>query len=93
MNPIQIDESYFALPYNPYGKKEDYEWSFPGRWFNMKYDKTVLIGDEFWDLIGGQGTFQLFIKEINKLGKEYRLRIYTEYLGIQPPKNFNENML
>ncbi len=59
----------------------------------MKTDKTVLIGNEFWDLIGGQGTYQLFIKEINNLGKEYRLRIYTEYLGIKPPENFNEEML
>lgn len=93
MNPLQVDESYFALPYNPYGKRENYEWSFPNRWFNMKSDKTVLIGDEFWDLIGGQGTYQLFIKEINKLGKEYRLRIYNEYLGIKPPENFNEEVL
>lgn len=93
MNPLQIDESYFALPYNPYGVKENYIWSFPNRWFNMKTDKTVLIGNEFWDLIGGQGTYQLFIKEINNLGKEYRLRIYTEYLGIKPPENFDKEML
>lgn len=93
MNPLQVDESYFALPYNPYGKRENYEWSFPNRWFNMKSDKSVLIGDEFWDLIGGVGTYQLFIKEINKLGKEYRLRIYKEYLGITPPENIDKNIL
>lgn len=74
--------AYYALPYNPYGKKENYNWSFPARWFNMKEDKVVLIGDEFWDFIGGKGTYQLFISEINKIGKEYRQRIYTEYLGI-----------
>lgn len=93
MNPLQVTEAYFALPYNPYGIKENYDWSFPNRWFNMKTDKTVLIGNEFWDFIGGKGTYQLFIKEINNLGKEYRLRIYSEYLGIKPPENFNEEML
>lgn len=31
----------------------------------MKSDKSIYIGDEFWDLIGGVGTYQLFIKEIN----------------------------
>lgn len=82
MQPSPITAAYYALPYNPYGKKEDYAWSFPFRWFNMKEDKVVLIGNEFWDLIGGQGTYQMFISEINKLGKEYRERIYKEYLGI-----------
>jgi hypothetical protein len=42
------------------------------RWFDMKKDKVVLIRNEFWDLIG---TYQIFIDEINKLGKEYRGRI------------------
>jgi len=83
MQPRLISDAYFALPYNPYGKKEDYVWSYPARWFNMKEDKVVLIGNEFWDLIGGIGTYQLFISEVNKLGKEYRERIYIEYLGVK----------
>jgi hypothetical protein len=29
MQPCQIDGAYFALPYNPYGKRENYSWSFP----------------------------------------------------------------
>lgn len=48
MTAPQVDTAYFALPYNPYGKKENYDWSFPNRWFNMKRDSSVLIGDEFW---------------------------------------------
>lgn len=58
-----------------------YNWSFPARWFDMKQDKVVLIGDEFWDFIGGKGTYQLFITELNKLGIDYRKCIYKEYLG------------
>lgn len=85
MEPLKVEASYFVLPYNPYGKKEDYKWAFPFRWFNMTQDQVVLIGDEFWDLIGGNGTYELFISEINKLGKEYRERIYREYLEIEPP--------
>jgi len=78
MVPLQVNSAYFVLPYNPYNKKTDYKWSFPFRWFNMTEDKAVLIGDEFWDFIGGKGTYQLFISEINKLGKDYRERIYKE---------------
>lgn len=92
MQPSPITAAYFTLPYNPYGKKEDYAWSFPSRWFNMKEDKVVLIGNEFWDLIGGQGTYQMFIAEINKLGKEYRERIYKDYLGLAV-KDIPENIL
>ena len=84
MSNSPITGAYYALPYNPYGKREDYNWSFPARWFNMKTDKVVLIGNDFWDFIGGVGTYDLFISEINKIGKEYRERIYREYLGIEP---------
>ena len=85
MDPPQIDAAYYALPYNPYGRKEDYAWSFPARWFDMKTDHVVLIGNEFWDRIGGTGTYQSFIDAINEIGAAYRDRIYKEYLGIEPP--------
>lgn len=85
MTELQVDEAYYALPYNPYGAKENYNWSFPARWFNMKKDKVVLIGNEFWDKIGGIGTYQAFINAVNEIGIDYRERIYREYLGIEPP--------
>lgn len=85
MVPCPITNAYYALPYSPYGKRCDYNWSFPARWFNMKEDKVVLIGNEFWDLIGGKGTYQLFIDEINKIGVEYKSQVYKDYLGITPP--------
>ncbi len=93
MNPKQVDFAYYALPYNPYGKKEEYKWTFPLRWFNMQNDSSVLIGNEFWELIGGEGTYNNFIKEVNLLGKEYRERIYREFLEIEPPHNFEEVIL
>jgi hypothetical protein len=93
MNPKQVDYAYYALAYNPYGKKQDYKWTFPMRWFNMHQDESVLIGDEFWDLIGGEGTYKTFISEINKLGVVYRERIYKEFLQIEPPQNFDNSPL
>ena len=85
MTSRPVDGAYYALPYNPYGAKESYAWSFPLRWFDMKRDPSVLIGDEFWDFIGGDGTYRIFISEINALGREYRERIYREFLGMEPP--------
>lgn len=92
MEPRQIDDAYYALPYNPYGRKEDYAWSFPGRWFNMQEDKVVLIGNEFWDKVGGIGTFQSFISAINEIGAIYRDRIYREFLGIEPPETLDPSL-
>jgi len=85
MDPAQVDEAYFALPYNPYGKKEDYAWTFPARWFDMKHDPVVLIGDEFWEKIGGKGTYKAFLSAVDEIGSGYKERIYKEYLGIDPP--------
>ena len=93
MQPKKVDFAFYALPYNPYGKKEDYKWSFPLRWFNMQEDESVLIGDEFWELIGGEGTYSKFIKEVNLLGKEYKERIYKEFLGIEVPESLEEGDL
>jgi Type II restriction endonuclease, TdeIII len=93
MNPPQVDFAFYALAYNPYGRKEDYKWGFPLRWFNMQKDESVLIGDEFWELIGGKGTYNNFITEVNLLGKEYRERIYREFLQIEPPTNIEDNLL
>lgn len=90
MEPLRVDGAYYALPYNPYGRREDYAWSFPARWLNMKEDEVVLIGDEFWEKIGGPGTYQSFIAAVNEIGKGYRDRIYREFLGIEPPADTND---
>ncbi len=93
MDPLQTDEAFYALPYNPYGQREDYSWSFPARWFNMKEDKVVLIGEEFWEKIGGLGTYGSFIAAVNEVGAEYKDRIYRDFLGIEPPTDDRESVL
>ena len=93
MREHPVNYAYYALPYNPYGKRENYSWSFPNRWFDMRKDPCVLIGEELWNLIGGEGTYQMFIKEINKLGVTYKERIYREFLGIEPPEGFDKDTL
>ena len=49
-------KSYLALPYNPFGNsRADYNWTYPKNY--MPYEEAVLIGDEFWALIGGPTTY------------------------------------
>lgn len=94
MDPCPIDKAFFALPYNPYGiARDEYVWPFPSRWFDMKNDPVVLIGNDFWEMIGGAGTYQSFISAINEIGLYYKERIYREFLGIEPPKGFDFHQL
>lgn len=86
MCPRVVSAAYFALPYNPYGKRHLYRWSFPMRWFDMHNDPVVLVGDEFWNRIGGVGTYDAFMSAINELGTHYKERIYRDYLKIDVPE-------
>ncbi len=61
-------------------------------WFDMQNNESVLIGNEFWEFIGGKGTYENVITEINSLGKDYREKIYREFLGMEPPKSFDETL-
>ena len=67
MDDPLVDEAYFVLNYNPYGGgRENYRWSPPNRWFNIKEgDPSILIGAEFWDKVAGEGTYSL-IKAVSK---------------------------
>lgn len=85
MEPRQVQGAFFALPYNPYGNREDYKWNFPMRWFDMHKDPCVLIGNEFWDLLGGVGTYDVFVDVVRQLGQKYQAEIYRRYLELDPP--------
>lgn len=85
MKPRQVKDAFYALPYNPYGSRERYNWSFPRRWFNMREDRCVLIGNDLWDKLGGAGTYEAIIDVAASVGQRYRRRIYEEYLGRPMP--------
>ena len=80
MEPSPVNEAFFALPYNPYGRRDQYAWSFPGRWFDMQQDRVVLIGDEFWAKLGGEGTFEAIIEAVTDIGEGYKDTINRDYL-------------
>lgn len=77
-----VDEAYFVLNYNPYGGgRENYSWSPPSRWFGIKTgDPSVLIGAEFWDKIGGKGTYALIEKISKEIREDYAEEINNEFV-------------
>jgi len=61
--------TYYAMAYNPYGDdKRDYAHSFSKQYMDLR--NQVLIGKEFWDLIGGKGTYKKVLEIYREVGKE-----------------------
>jgi hypothetical protein len=45
-------QAYYAMPYNPYGvTKTVYKWTQARNY--LPFDEAVVIGDEFWNIVGG----------------------------------------
>jgi hypothetical protein len=66
---------YFGLPYNPYGEEQaDYSWTAPKNMFNFTSDASVLIGQKFWDELGGEGTYAALVEVAQEAGAELRPR-------------------
>jgi hypothetical protein len=62
-------QAYFALPYNPYGpSRADYTWSFARNY--TPFDEAVLIGAEFWDMIGGPGAYEALLDLYREVGHD-----------------------
>jgi hypothetical protein len=65
----------FALPYNPYISRQEYKWSHANKVFNMRLDPCVLIGEELWDQIGGNGTYKELLEIFEEVGAEFKAKI------------------
>lgn len=63
--------TYFGLPYNPYGElKENYSHKPPMGIFDFKHDHIVLIGKEMWDTIGGDYCYEELLEIATEVGEE-----------------------
>lgn len=62
-------KAFYATAYNPYGvKKSTYRHSFAGGYMDLANE--VLIGKEFWDKVGGKGTYEDILSIYQEVGKE-----------------------
>lgn len=63
--------TFFGLYYNPNGKnREDYKHSFPMKMFDMHRDECVLIGEDYWNFIGGNGAYEDLIEIFSEVGEQ-----------------------
>ena len=62
-------KAYYATAYNPYGvDKSTYRHSFVRNYMDL--ENEVLLGKEFWDLIGGEGTYEAVLDIYQEVGRE-----------------------
>ena len=56
-----------CIPYNPYHPEPYERWTLKGL-FDL--NEEILIGQEFWNFLGGKGTFEELLKIFEEVGKE-----------------------
>lgn len=81
-NPKGKVKTIVAIPYNPYEPKPYERWTLQGL-FDLK--EEVLVGVEFWDLLGGKNTYEDLLKVFEQAG----LELYAEI--DKKMKNLNKN--
>ncbi|MDH5403193.1 MAG: TdeIII family type II restriction endonuclease [Candidatus Heimdallarchaeota archaeon] len=71
-----------SFTFNPWGEDRDkYNWSYPKYFFNLKDPKSVLIGSEFWDFLGGAGTYSELLDLFGKIGEKRKDEIRSKLLS------------
>jgi hypothetical protein len=67
--PRPAVQAYYAMAYNPYGPdRSHYKWSNAKKYF--PFDQAMLIGHEFWNLVGGQGVYEELLEIYQEVGRE-----------------------
>ncbi len=62
-------QAYYAMPYNPYGfTKADYRWSYALNY--MPFEEIVVIGHEFWNILGGATAYEELLEIYLEVGRE-----------------------
>jgi hypothetical protein len=62
-------QAFFAMAYNPYGPmRAQYKWSMTPKY--TPFDQAVVIGQEFWTLIGGPTTYAELLSVYQEVGRD-----------------------
>ena len=71
-NPVIDIHSLIAIPYNPY-EPEPYErWTLRGM---LDLEQELIVADEFWNFLGGDGVYQDLLDCFERVGIELRPEI------------------
>ena len=78
--PVNV---YLAFPYNPYHPKPYHRFTEVGM---MDAPNDFLVGDEYWDFIGGKNTFPELLKTFDEVGKDFKDQLNKKFKQIAKEK-------
>lgn len=78
--PVNV---YLAFPYNPYHPKPYHRFTEVGM---MDSPNDFLVGDEYWDFIGGKNTFPELLKIFDEVGKKFKDQLNEKFKQIAREK-------
>lgn len=81
-NPHCNIQSLIAIPYNPYAPKPYERWTMAGM---LDLDSEIKVAEEFWDFLGGAGSYELILSAFEEVGCEMREEIDAYF------KKFNQH--
>lgn len=58
-----------AIPYNPYEPKPYERWTMAGM---LDLESELKVAKEFWDFVGGEGSYELILDAFEEVGQEMR---------------------
>ncbi|MBV6504985.1 MAG: hypothetical protein ILNGONEN_00541 [Syntrophorhabdaceae bacterium] len=82
-NPNADVQTLIAIPYNPYEPQPYNRWTMRGM---LDLQNELKVAEEFWDFLGGHGTFQQLLDIFEKVGIDLRPEI-DEYFA-----KYNKNV-
>lgn len=68
-NPTAIVNSLIAIPYNPFAPEPYQFWTSTGM---LEKEKELKVAEEFWDFIGGDGSYEMLLICFEQVGIEMR---------------------
>ena len=75
-NPKAVVNTFIAIPYNPYEPEPYSRWTMRGM---LDLENELKVADEFWDFLGGKGTYNDLLDCFERVGIELREEIDTYF--------------
>lgn len=71
-NPKAKIHTLIAIPYNPYEPKPYERWTMAGM---LDLENELKVAKEFWDFVGGDGSYELILEAFEEVGLEMEKEI------------------
>lgn len=78
--PVKV---FLVFPYNPYHPEPYSRFTEVGM---MNHPNDFLIGEEYWNFLGGKNTFPQLLDTFDVVGKEFKSRLQAKFKKIAAEK-------